>query len=42
MSGLCDVSPDLYALLCAFYQQGGLQEKIDIAARMLPLVFTNK
>ena len=37
-----DVSPDLYALLCAFYQEAGLQEKIDIAQRMLPLVFPNK
>ena len=34
-----DVSPDLYALLCAFYRQAGLQDKIGIAERMLPLVF---
>ena len=31
-----------YALLCAFYQEAGLEEKIDIAERMLPLVFPNK
>ena len=37
-----DLSPDLYALLCAFYEQPGLQEKIDIGQRMLPLVFPNK
>ena len=37
-----DLSPDLYALLCAFYQEAGLEEKIDIAERMLPLVFPNK
>ena len=37
-----DLSPDLYAVLCAFYQEAGLQEKIDIAERMLPLVFPNK
>jgi predicted nucleotidyltransferase len=39
---ICDVSPDLYALLCAFYQDAGLPEKIDITQRMLPLVFPNK
>jgi len=37
-----DVSPDLYALLCTFYQQARLQEKIDLAERMLPLVFPNR
>ena len=42
LAAIRDVSPDLYALLCAFYQQAGLQEKIDIAERMLPLVFPNK
>ena len=42
LAAIRDVSPDLYALLCVFYQQPGLQEKIDIAERMLPLVFPNK
>jgi len=37
-----DVSPDLYALLCAFYQQPGLLEKINIAERVLPLVFPTR
>ena len=36
------VSPDLYALLCDFYQEPELQEKIGIAERMLSLVFPNK
>ena len=37
-----DLSPDLYALLCAFYQQSELHEKIEIAQRMLPFVFPHK
>jgi hypothetical protein len=37
-----DMSPDLYVLLCAFYQHTEPQEKIDVAERMLPLVFPTK